>query len=181
MTLGDPLSTNLDARLAEGLDHGSTINTTEGSCFAREGVWAHIFTLRLVITTLGLEFYTAKGHDTSSQHVAVKLLLFSEAQHIEGILSVLQLFIVINRCNSGLTLGDISVVIDVCAKAAFLSQTSSNTISKGLEQLVKDMVGSFNLLLLSNTGFLQQVGHNITTSKLARGSEMDTDELSKSG
>ena len=33
----------------------------------------------------------------------------------------------------------------------------------GLEQLVEDVVGPLNLLLLSDSGLLQQVGHNVTT------------------
>ena len=33
----------------------------------------------------------------------------------------------------------------------------------GLEQLVEDVVGPLHLLLLSDSGLLQQVGHNVTT------------------
>ena len=43
------------------------------------------------------------------------------------------------------------------------------------------MVGSLDLLLLSNTRLLQQIGDDVTTSQLARGGEMDTDELSETG
>merc|ERR550532_3512156 len=43
------------------------------------------------------------------------------------------------------------------------------------------MVGSLNLLLFSDTGLLKQVRHNVATSKLARGSEVDTDELTETG
>merc|ERR1719232_1966310 len=49
------------------------------------------------------------------------------------------------------------------------------------EELVEDMVGSLDLLLLSDTRLLKQIGHNVATSQLTRGSEMDTDELSETG
>ena len=48
-----------------------------------------------------------------------------------------------------------------------------------LKQLVEDMVRPLNFLLLSDTGLLKKVGHNVTTTELARGGEVDTDELSE--
>merc|ERR1719233_909576 len=57
----------------------------------------------------------------------------------------------------------------------------TNSIPIGLEQLVENVVGPLNFLLFSNTGLFQQVGHNVTTSKLARCSEVDSDEFSKTG
>ena len=59
-------------------------------------VCCDILALSLVVATLRLELDAATGHDSSSQHVAVKLLFSREAQNIEGILGVLQLFIVVN-------------------------------------------------------------------------------------
>jgi len=158
-----PLCANLNTRLAEGFNQCSSINTTQAGNLAREGIWSNSFTLCLVITTLCLELHPTKGHDTGSQHVAVKLFLFRETKNIEGIFSVLQLLIVINRGNSGLALRHISVVIDVSTQTALLSETSSNIITIGLEQLIENMVGSFDLLLLSNTRLLQQIRYNITT------------------
>ena len=43
------------------------------------------------------------------------------------------------------------------------------------------MVGPLDLLLLSDTGLLKKVRHNVATSELSRSSEVDSDELSKSG
>ena len=43
----------------------------------------------------------------------------------------------------------------------------------GLEQLVEDVVGPLDLLLLGDTRLLEQVGHNVTTGELATCSEMD--------
>merc|ERR1719365_249115 len=91
------------------------------------------------------------------------------------------LFIVINGSNSSLSLADISIVIDVSAESALLSQTSTNAITVGLDELVEDVVGSLNFLLLSDTGLLKQIRHNVTTSQLARGSEVNTDEFTKTG
>merc|ERR1719443_2193067 len=138
-----------------------------------------MFTLSLVITTLSLELNTSKGHDTRCQHVTVPLLLFSKSKNIEGILSVFKLLVVINRVNLSLTLGHIDVVIDVIREAALLPHALTNAISIRLEKLVEDMVGSLNLLLLSNTRLLKQIGDNVATSQLTRGSEMDTDEFTK--
>ena len=51
----------------------------------------------------------------------------------------------------------------------------------GLEQLVEDVVGPLHLLLLGDTGLLEQVGHDVTTAELAAGGEVDSDELSEPG
>merc|ERR1719270_2056557 len=179
LTLGDPLSTDLDPGLAEGLDHVEGINTTESSSLARIGVRSNMFTLSLVITTLGLELNTSKGHNTRCQHVTIPLLLFSKSKNIEGVFSVLKLLIVINRVNLSLTLGHINVVIDVIREAALLLHALTNSITILLNELVKDVVGSLNLLLLSNTRLLKQIGDNVATSQLSRGSEMDTDEFTE--
>jgi hypothetical protein len=52
---------------------------------------------------------------------------------------------------------------------------------EGLKELVEDMVGAFNFLLLSDTGFLQKIGHDVTTSQLTSSVEVDTDELTETG
>jgi len=182
LTLGHPLSTDLDPGFAERLDERGSINTAEGSSLARVGVRANLLTFSLVISTLGLELNTTIGHDTSCEQVAVKLFPFSKAKNIESILSVLKLLIVINGGNSGLTHGHIDIVINVRAETALLPQASfTDAITIGLDELVEDMVGSLNLLLLSDTGLLKEVGHNVTTSQLARSSKVNTDELTKTG
>merc|ERR1719323_1571537 len=181
LTLGHPFSSDLDPGLAESLDHGSRVDSTESCSLASEGVRSNLLTLSLVITTLGLELNTTEGHDSSSEHVAVPLLLLSKSKNIEGILSVLQLLVVINGVDLGLTLGDIGVVVDVIREAALLLHTLTNTITILLDELVEDVVGSLHLLLLSDTRLLQQIRHNVATSQLARGSEVDTDELSETG
>merc|ERR1719232_1984551 len=86
LTLGHPLSSDLDPGLAEGLDHSEGIHTTESSSLAREGVRSNLLALSLVITTLGLELHTTTGHDRGSEHVAVILLRLRESENIEGIL-----------------------------------------------------------------------------------------------
>merc|ERR1719486_334903 len=107
LTLGHPLGSDLDPGLAECLEEGLWVNT-KGSCgLAREGLHAHVGDLSLVVTALGLVGDATAGHNTGGQHVAVELLLLSEAQDIEGILSVEKLLIVVNGVDLGLTLGDI--------------------------------------------------------------------------
>ena len=51
--------------------------------------------------------------NTCGKHVTIKLLPRLEAQHIEGILGVLELFIVINGFDLRLSLGDVGVIVDV--------------------------------------------------------------------
>merc|ERR1719398_259169 len=182
LTLGHPLSSDLDPGLAEGLEHDLGVNTKSSSCLTRERINAVVGDLSLVVAALGLINNTTAGHDTGSQHVAIKLLCRSKAQDVEGILSVEELLIVINGVDLGLSLGDIDVVIDVTGNEAFGTEAPlANPISIRLEQLVEDVVGPLHLLLLSDTGLLQQIRHDITTAKLARGGEVDTDELSEPG
>ena len=141
---------------------------------------AVISNLSLVVATLGLVNDATASHDTGGQHVAVKLLLGSKAEHIEGILSVEQLLVVIDGVDLSLSLGNVDVVVDVRADEALGTEaTLADVITIGLQQLVEDMVGPLDLLLLSDTGLLKQVGHDVATAELARGSEVDTDKLSE--
>merc|ERR1712024_115189 len=79
-------------------------------------------------------------------------------------------------------MGDVDVVVDVSGDVALGPQTSfADAVTVRLEQLVEDVVRSLHLLLLSDTGLLQQVGHDIATSQLTGGGEMDTDKLSETG
>ena len=147
----------------------------------RDSVRTNLLALSLVITTLGLELHTTKGHDSSSQHVAIPLLLLSKAKNIEGILSVLQLLVVINGVNFGLALAYVDVVIDVSTEATLGPQTLTNTISIWLDQLVEDMVRPLNSLLLGDTRLLKKIGDNVATTELARAGEVNPDELTKPG
>merc|ERR1719443_268373 len=113
LTLGDPLGSDLDSWLAESLEQGSSFNSAECGHLSSKGIWGDLLQLSLVITTLLDVDNTSSSHDTSSQHVAVELLLLRETENVEGILSVLKLLIVINRGNSGFALGDIDIVVDV--------------------------------------------------------------------
>merc|ERR1740129_1527862 len=101
--------------------------------------------------------------------------------NVEGILGVLKLLIVVDGVDLDLTTGHIGVVIDVIGQAALLLHALANAIAVLLDELVEDMVGSLDLLLLSDTGLLKQIGHDVATSQLAGGGEMDTDELSETG
>ena len=78
----------------------------------------------MIVTALGFIDNATTGHDSSCQNIAIKLLLWVEAQNVEGVLSVKKLLIVINGVDLGLTLGDIDVVIDVSADKALGTETS---------------------------------------------------------
>merc|ERR1719150_246186 len=153
-----------------------------GCGLSGEGVGTDLLALSLVVTALGLELHTTAGHHTGGQHVAVELLLLGESKNVEGVLGVPQLLIVIDGGDSGLALGDVDVVVDVSGELTLVSESSvADAVTVRLDELIEDVVRSLNLLLLSDTGLLQQVGHDVATSQLARGCEMDTDELSETG
>ena len=50
-----------------------------------------------------------------------------------------------------------------------------------LDQLVEDVVGPLDLLLLGDPGLLEQVGHDVATRELSTGGEVDSDEFSEPG
>merc|ERR1719278_1561834 len=173
LTLGHPLSSDLDPGLAEGLEHDLGVNPKGSSCLTRERLNAVVSNLSLVVATLGLINDSTASHHTGGQHVAIKLLLWGKAKDVEGILSVEKLLIVINGVDLGLSLGDVDVVVDVRADEALGTEaTLADVISVGLEQLVEDMVGPLHLLLLSDTGLLEQVGHDVATAELTGGGEV---------
>ena len=88
--------------------------------------------------------------------------------HVEGIFSVEELLIVIDGVDLSLSLGDIDVVVDVAGDETLCTEaTLADVVSVWLEQLVEDVVGPLHLLLLSDTGLLEQVGHDVATAKLS--------------
>merc|ERR1711884_127640 len=134
LTLGHPLGTDLDAGLAEGLEQGSSFYSAEGSHLAREGFGSNALHLSLVVTTLLDVDNTSSSHDSGSQHVAVKLLLGREAEHIEGIPSVPQLLVVVDGGDSGLVLGHIDVVVDVSGQLTLGSEAAiADAVTIGLD------------------------------------------------
>ena len=99
LPLGHPLRPDLDPRLAERLDHVKGVHPEEAGDFARVGVRPRVLALRLVVPPLRLELHSTAGHYSGCQHVAVVFLLLPKAEHVEGVLSVLQLLVVVNRVN----------------------------------------------------------------------------------
>ena len=125
--------------------------------------------LSLVVAAFGYELYTTAAHDASSEHVAVELLLCRELEDVECVLSVHQLFVVIDGLNLHLALGDVDVVEGISTDATLCTEaTLADALSEGLLQLVEDMVGSFHRLLFRDTGLLEQVAHDVATSQLSR-------------
>ena len=128
----------------------------------------YVIALGLIVASLCLELNSSASHDGGGEHVAVELVLVAEAEDVEGILSVLQLFVVVDGVNLRLALGDIDVVVDVIRETAHLFQPPlSDTVSIGLEKLVEDVVRPLNLLLLRDTGLLQKIRHNVATGQLS--------------
>ena len=95
-------------------------------------------------------------------HVAIEFLLVRETKDVKGVFGVEKLLVVINGVDLGLSLGDVDVVVDVAGDEALGAKSSgADVVTIGLEQLVEDVVGPLNLLLLSDTGLLQQVRDNV--------------------
>merc|ERR1719490_260846 len=113
----------------------------------------------------------------SKEAVAIPFLLVGESNDVKGSICHLQLFIVINRGDSDLTLGNIDVVIDIISQETFRLHGRNMR----LQQLVEDVVGPLNRLLLGNTGLFQQVGLNVTTAKLTSRSKVNLDEFTEPG
>ena len=78
----------------------------------------------MVVATLCLIDDAATGHHTSSQNIAVKLLVRGKSKDIESILSVEELLVVIDGVNLGLALGDIDIIVDVTADMALSAKTA---------------------------------------------------------
>ena len=76
----------------------------------RRPFFTNSFAFSLVVAAFGDELYTTAAHDTSSEHVAVELLLRRELQDVEGVLGVLQLLVVVDRLDLDLALRDVDVV-----------------------------------------------------------------------
>merc|ERR1719412_967422 len=177
LTFSHPFSTNLDAGFAESLDHFYSINTPKGSNLPWNVSLLCILILSLIITSLGGVHNFSAGHHTGSNLKTVPGVIFTKSKDIEGIKSVFTLFIVINGGDGGLALGDEAVVVSIGG-----AETLGLHLGvEGLEELVEDMVGSLNFLLLSDTGLLQEIRHNVATSQFTGGAEMDTDELTETG
>ena len=78
-----------------------------------EGGFGNVLTFCLIVASLCLELNSSTGHDTSSQHVTVKLLFRTKTKNVEGVFSVFKLLVVIDGLNLSLSLGDIDVIVDV--------------------------------------------------------------------
>merc|ERR1719356_1986524 len=155
LALGHPLGSDLDPGLAEGLEEGSSGTAKAGGGLSGESIRSNGSQLSLVVTSLGLIDDATAGHDGGGQHVARELLLRVKAQDVEGVLGVEKLLIVID------------VVVDVGRHEALGTETSlADAVSVRLEQLVEDVVGPLDLLLLGDPGLLEQVGHDVTTAEL---------------
>ena len=98
-------------------------------------------------------------------------------QDVEGVVSELQVLVVIDGRDGGLALADIMVVVDVVGKATGLLQIRHRL----LHQLIEDVVGPLHVLLEGDARLLQQVGLDVAARQLASGVEVDADEFALIG
>merc|ERR1712131_212586 len=105
LTLGHPLSSDLNSWLAEGFDEGRCFHSIAVSNLSRVSLRSNLFTLSLIITTLGLELNFSRCQNTSSQHVTFPFFLVTKSKNIEGILGEFKILIVIDGLNSSFSLG----------------------------------------------------------------------------
>ncbi len=94
-------------------------------------------------------------------------------QDVEGVVSELQVLVVIDGRDGGLALANVVVVVDVVGKATGLLKIRHRL----LHQLIEDVVGPLHVLLEGDARLLQQVGLDVAAGQLASGVEVDADEL----
>merc|ERR1719330_1561767 len=147
--LGDPLSSNLQLGFAEVGDHPLGVNSKKLSNLVCVDV---ILDLSLLLFAHGDKVlgHVAHVHHAGSVLVHVVLLLLSEAERDESLVSVLHVLPVINGGDSELALGDKPIVQDVIGKETL-----------GLEvrdlirhDVVEGVVASLKRLLVSQTRLL---------------------------
>merc|ERR1711963_30828 len=174
--LGDPLSSNLQLGLAEVGDHPLGVNTSQSSNLLGIGIILDLSLLFLSNWDKVLGHVTHVHHD-SSVLVDIVLLFLGESKRLEGFMSILHVFLVINGGDSQFTLGDIPVVKDVVGQETLFLDVR-NLVR---HDVVEGEVASLKRLLVSKTRLLQQVDNHVSTGQLTRGVEMDTDEFTKTG
>jgi len=125
------------------------------------------------LKTLQSNYQLSHVHDGRNDLVDVESLLFREVQDVEGVMSELQVLVVIDGRDGGLALADIMVVVDVVGKATGLLKIRHRL----LHQLIEDVVGPLHVLLEGDARLLQQVGLDVAARQLASGVEVDADEL----
>jgi len=125
------------------------------------------------LKTLQSNYQLSHVHDGRHDLVDVEGLLFREVQDVEGVMSELQVLVVIDGRDGGLALADIMVVVDVVGKATGLLKIRHRL----LHQLIEDVVGPLHVLLEGDARLLQQVGLDVAAGQLASGVEVDADEL----
>ena len=120
-----------------------------------------------------INYQLSHVHDSGHNLVDVESLLFRKVQDVEGIVGELQVLVVVDGRDRGLSLTDVVVVVDVVGKSTLLFQVRNCL----LHQLVEDVVGPLNVLLEGDAGLLQEVSLDVAPGQLALGVEVDADEL----
>ena len=103
--------------------------------------------------------------------------LCGEAENVEGLISKLHVFLVVDGGHGEFALGHEPVVLDVVAQQALLLQVGDSV----RHDVVEGVVATLQRLLVGETGLLEQVDNHVGSGQLTGGVEVDTDELSKPG
>merc|ERR1711881_140125 len=174
--LGDPFGTDLQLGFAEICDHPFAVNSKKSCNF-----------LSITIVLDFCLFFLAHWHKVLGEvtHVHhscgvledIIFFLLGESQDIKGFISKHHVFLVINRWNSKFTLGDKPVVQDVIAKKTLLLEVGNLVGHKVIESVVASLKG----LLVSQSGFLQEIDNHVSSRQFSSLIEVNTDELSETG
>ena len=108
LSLSNPLSSNLDLWLTESFHELISIDTHKVCNLVGK---SHVIRFSLIIAALLLELDFSTAHNASSELVAIPLFFIGESNDIKGIVSELQLFIVINGGNSDLSTRDKKIIV----------------------------------------------------------------------
>merc|ERR1711881_58859 len=175
-TLRNPFGTDLQLWLAEICDHPFTINSKKSCDFLGINIILDFCLLFLA------NWHEVLGEVTHVHHSCgvledVIFFLLGESQDIKSFISKHHVFLVINRWNSKFSLGDKPVVQDVIAKKTLLLEVRNLVRRKVIESMVASLKG----LLVSQSGFLQEIDNHVSSRQFSSLIEVNTDELSKTG
>merc|ERR1711881_425650 len=174
--LGDPFGTDLQLWLAEICDHPFTINSKKSCDFLSINIILDFCLLFLA------NWHEVLGEVTHVHHSCgvledIIFFLLGESQDIKSFISKHHVFLVINGWNSKFTLGDKPVVQDVIAKKTLLLEVGNLVGHKVIESVVASLKG----LLVSQSGFLQEIDNHVSSRQFSSLIEVNTDELSETG
>merc|ERR1719225_574125 len=175
LALVDPLSTDLDLGTDKvAIEQLPVLNTAELTGLLSGQRIIHLAGL---LTSLLLEGHLTKMHDQGGGLESIMLLSLREAESVKGLVSKLQLLLVVNGVDLDLALGHEEVVIGVSGHPDHLLEPGDRAL---LNKLEEDVVSSLIGLLVSHTGLLKKIDINEASGQFSHLIEVDTDEFTES-